>query len=35
MPLTVEGHEVELLRDDVEITAENVPGLSVASDGAL
>jgi isoleucyl-tRNA synthetase len=31
----VEGHEVELLRDDVEITAENVPGLSVASDGAL
>ncbi|HRD51169.1 MAG TPA: isoleucine--tRNA ligase [Flavobacteriales bacterium] len=33
--LTVEGQEVELLRDDVEITAENVPGLSVASDGAL
>jgi isoleucyl-tRNA synthetase len=26
---------VELLRDDVEITADNVPGLSVASDGAL
>ncbi|HEX2617298.1 MAG TPA: isoleucine--tRNA ligase, partial [Flavobacteriales bacterium] len=35
MPLTVEGTEVELLRDDVEISAENVPGLSVASDGAL
>ncbi len=35
MKLTVEGQEVELLRDDVEITAENVPGLSVASDGAL
>jgi isoleucyl-tRNA synthetase len=35
MRLTVEGQEVELLRDDVEITAENVPGLSVASDGAL
>ncbi|MBK8500081.1 MAG: isoleucine--tRNA ligase [Flavobacteriales bacterium] len=35
MKLTVEGSEVELLRDDVEITAENVPGLSVASDGAL
>jgi isoleucyl-tRNA synthetase len=31
----VEGQEVELLRDDVEITAENVPGLSVASDGPL
>lgn len=35
MKLSVEGQEVELLRDDVEITAENVPGLSVASDGAL
>jgi isoleucyl-tRNA synthetase len=35
MQLSVEGLEVELLRDDVEITAENVPGLSVASDGAL
>ena len=35
MKLLVEGQEVELLRDDVEITAENVPGLSVASDGAL
>lgn len=35
MQLTVDGNEVELLRDDVEITAENVPGLSVASDGAL
>jgi isoleucyl-tRNA synthetase len=35
MMLSVEGSEVELLRDDVEITAENVPGLSVASDGAL
>ncbi|MGV3636402.1 MAG: DUF5915 domain-containing protein, partial [Flavobacteriales bacterium] len=35
MRLTVEGQEVELLRDDVEITADNVPGLSVASDGAL
>ncbi len=35
MKLTVEGTEVELLRDDVEITAETVPGLSVASDGAL
>ncbi|QQR88110.1 MAG: isoleucine--tRNA ligase [Flavobacteriales bacterium] len=35
MKLTVEGQEVELLRDDVEITAENIPGLSVASDGAL
>jgi isoleucyl-tRNA synthetase len=33
--LTVEGQEVELLRDDVEINAENVPGLSVASDAAL
>jgi len=33
--LTVEGQVVELLRDDVEITAENVPGLSVASDAAL
>ncbi len=33
--LTVEGQEVELLRDDVEITADAVPGLSVASDGAL
>ena len=35
MKLTVEGQEVVLLRDDVEISAENVPGLSVASDGAL
>ncbi|MBK9275057.1 MAG: isoleucine--tRNA ligase [Flavobacteriales bacterium] len=35
MQLSVEGQEVELLRDDVEITAENVPGLSVASDGPL
>jgi isoleucyl-tRNA synthetase len=35
MKLSVDGQEVELLRDDVEITAENVPGLSVASDGAL
>ncbi len=35
MTLTIDGQEVELLRDDVEITAENVPGLSVASDGAL
>ncbi|MEZ4790446.1 MAG: isoleucine--tRNA ligase [Flavobacteriales bacterium] len=35
MRLNVEGQEVELLRDDVEITAENVPGLSVASDGPL
>ncbi|MBL7985461.1 MAG: class I tRNA ligase family protein, partial [Flavobacteriales bacterium] len=35
MKLTVEGQEVELLREDVEITANNVPGLSVASDGAL
>ena len=33
--LTVEGQEVEVLRDDVEITADNVPGLSVASEGAL
>ncbi len=33
--LTVEGQEVELLRDDVEISADTVPGLSVASDGAL
>ncbi|MCB9178165.1 MAG: isoleucine--tRNA ligase [Flavobacteriales bacterium] len=35
MKLSVEGQEVELLRDDVEITAENVPGLSVANDGPL
>ncbi|MEO8069696.1 MAG: DUF5915 domain-containing protein, partial [Flavobacteriales bacterium] len=33
--LSVDGQVVEVLRDDVEITAENVPGLSVASDGAL
>jgi isoleucyl-tRNA synthetase len=31
----VEGQDVEVLRDDVEISAENVPGLSVASDGGL
>ncbi len=35
MKLTVDGQEVEVLRDDVEISAENVPGLSVASEGAL
>ncbi len=33
--LNVEGQEVEVLRDDVEISAEAVPGLSVASDGPL
>jgi isoleucyl-tRNA synthetase len=31
--LSVEGQEVDVLRDDVEISAEAVPGLSVASDG--
>ena len=35
MLLSVDGQEVELLRDEVEITADNVPGLSVASDGGL
>ena len=35
MKLIIEGQEIELFRDDVEITAENVPGLSVANDGAL
>ncbi|MFZ1688453.1 MAG: isoleucine--tRNA ligase, partial [Flavobacteriales bacterium] len=35
MTLGIEGGEVELLLDDVEITAENVPGLSVASDGPV
>ena len=35
MKLTVEGQEVEVLRDDVEISAETIPGLSVASDGPL
>ncbi|MFT3884537.1 MAG: isoleucine--tRNA ligase [Flavobacteriales bacterium] len=35
LTLTIEGQEVELLRDDVEITADAVPGLSVASDGPL
>ncbi|MCO5275516.1 MAG: isoleucine--tRNA ligase [Flavobacteriales bacterium] len=35
LPLSVEGQPVELLREEVEITAEAVPGLSVASDGAL
>ncbi len=33
--LTVDGQPVELLRDEVEISAESVPGLSVASDGSL
>ncbi|HMQ75320.1 MAG TPA: isoleucine--tRNA ligase [Flavobacteriales bacterium] len=35
LKLAIEGQEVELLREDVEITAENVPGLSVASEGPL
>jgi isoleucyl-tRNA synthetase len=35
MTLTVEGQEVEVLRDDVEISAETIPGLSVAADGPL
>jgi len=35
LKLILEGQEVELLRDDVEISAEAVPGLSVASDGPL
>ena len=33
--LSVEGQEVELMFSEVEITAEAVPGLSVASEGAL
>jgi len=35
MLLKVEGQEVELLRDDVEISAEAIPGLSVASVGPV
>jgi isoleucyl-tRNA synthetase len=35
MQLTVEGQDVELLRGDVEISAETIPGLSVATDGPL
>ena len=35
LKLDVEGQSVELLREDVEISAEAVPGLSVASDGPL
>ncbi|MCC6841351.1 MAG: isoleucine--tRNA ligase [Flavobacteriales bacterium] len=35
MTLTVEGQEVDVLRDDVEISAETIPGLSVAADGPL
>ena len=35
MTLTVEGQDVEVLRDDVEISAETIPGLSVAADGPL
>ncbi len=35
MRLTIEGQEVEVLRDDVEISAETIPGLSVAADGPL
>jgi isoleucyl-tRNA synthetase len=33
--LSFEGQEVELMFSEVEITAEAVPGLSVASEGAL
>ncbi len=33
--LNVEGEPLELLREEVEIAADDVPGLSVASDGAL
>nr|MDQ3100912.1 class I tRNA ligase family protein [Bacteroidota bacterium] len=33
--LNIEGQKVELFREDVEITAENVPGLSVANEGKL
>jgi isoleucyl-tRNA synthetase len=35
LAVEVDGQEVEVLRDDVEITAEAVPGLSVASEGNL
>ncbi len=35
MKLTIEGQEVDVLRDDVEISAETIPGLSVAADGPL
>ncbi|MEX1132825.1 MAG: class I tRNA ligase family protein, partial [Flavobacteriales bacterium] len=35
LAISVEGQEVEVLRDDVDISAENVPGLSVASDGGV
>jgi len=33
--LTVEGQEVEVTMDEVEITAETVPGLSVANEGRV
>ncbi len=33
--IEVEGQELQIGLDDVEITAENVPGLSVASEGKL
>jgi isoleucyl-tRNA synthetase len=35
MKLNIEGQEVEVLRDDVEISAETIPGLSVASEAPL
>ncbi len=35
MKLTIEGQQVDVLRDDVEISAETIPGLSVAADGPL
>ncbi|HMN05963.1 MAG TPA: isoleucine--tRNA ligase [Flavobacteriales bacterium] len=35
LKLSVEGQEVEVQREDVEIMAEAVPGLSVASDGPI
>ncbi|MCB0774301.1 MAG: hypothetical protein KDB93_13110, partial [Flavobacteriales bacterium] len=33
--LELDGEPVDIQRDDVEITAEDVPGLSVASEGGL
>ena len=35
LAMTVEGEPVELLRDDVEILSEDIPGWQVASMGAL
>jgi isoleucyl-tRNA synthetase len=35
LPLTVDGQDVEILKDDVEIFSQDIPGWSVVNDGVI